>query len=121
VSYRYHGKARVDPTNPQAFAICDRCGGLYNHVDLQWQHQWIGPQLQNLRILVCEKCLDRPQEQLRTIILPPDPLPIYNARPERYAEAEIDWLLTQDGNRLTSADTGENLVKQQQTTVTSVK
>jgi hypothetical protein len=28
--------------------------------------------------------LDVPQEQLRTIVLPPDPLPIPNARPENY-------------------------------------
>ena len=24
----------VDPQNPQAFAVCDRCRLLYNHVDL---------------------------------------------------------------------------------------
>jgi len=37
--------------------------------------------------LVCKSCLDVPQEQLRTIILPPDPVPISNPRPENYENA----------------------------------
>lgn len=41
-------------------------------------------QLQNLRILVCDECLDVPAIQLKTIILPPDPLPVLNPRPEAY-------------------------------------
>lgn len=57
---------------------------MYNHDRLQWQFQWQGPKLTNIRILVCEYCLDTPQEQLRTIILPPDPVPIQNPRPENY-------------------------------------
>jgi len=32
--------------------------------------------------------LDVPQEQLRTIILPPDPVPIQNPRPENYQNAD---------------------------------
>lgn len=100
MSWRFHGRAQVDPDSPRAFAICDRCGFLYNHQDLRWQFEWVGPQLQNLRLLVCETCLDQPQEQLRTIILPPDPLPILNARPEFYAIDEIDFLTTQAGGTL---------------------
>lgn len=57
---------------------------LFNHDQLQFQHQWAGPKLQNLRLLVCRSCLDVPQEGLRTIILPPDPVPIQNPRPEQY-------------------------------------
>lgn len=50
--------------------------------------------MQNLRILVCKgnNCLDTPQEQLRTIVLPPDPEPIINARPELYAEDSTDYM-----------------------------
>jgi hypothetical protein len=45
--------------------------------------------MQNLRILVCRDtgggCLDVPSEAaLRTIVLPPDPPPVFNARPEAY-------------------------------------
>lgn len=86
---RYHGHARVDPTAPSAFAVCDRCGKLYNHTDLSWQYDWRGPQLANLGLLVCRRtCLDKPAESRRIILLPPDPLPIANARPEQYAVEE---------------------------------
>jgi len=79
---RPQGRASISRTNPQALAICDRCGFRYLRIDLSWQHQWRGTKLQNIRMLVCEGCLDKPQENIRTIILPPDPIPIVNARPE---------------------------------------
>ncbi len=85
---RQHGRATVNARHPRAFAICDRCSALYNHDQLQWQFQWIAVKLQNIRLLVCESCLDKPQEQLRTIVLPPDPVPIMNARPENYVDAD---------------------------------
>ena len=73
---RPHGKyARVNPQNPENFAQCDRCGFWRNGSDLVWQDEWSGTHLYNIRILVCsDRCYDRPQEQLRTIILPPDPI-----------------------------------------------
>lgn len=73
-------RGRVNPSSPQAFAICDRCGQLRNLVDLRWQYAWGGLNLYNTRILVCDPCLDIPNENLRTIILPPDPPPVLNAR-----------------------------------------
>lgn len=81
---RPHGHVQVSATNPRAKAVCDRCGAHYNHDMLQWQFQWAGPKLQNLYILVCQPCLDIPQEQLRTIVLPADPPAILNPRPEQY-------------------------------------
>lgn len=74
--------ASVDPRSPRALGTCDRCGFVYNHYQLAWQFQWQGPKLQNQRILVCPTCLDEPQENIRTIIVPPDPIPIYNPRPD---------------------------------------
>ncbi len=47
-----------------------------------------GPKLQSLGILVCISCLDIPNEQERTIILPQDPVPINFARPENYVNAD---------------------------------
>lgn len=79
---RPHGRAKVDPTNPRAFGICDRCGLLYNHGDLRWQYDYRGLKLANTRLLVCDICLDDPQPQLKPRIIGPDPLPILNARPE---------------------------------------
>lgn len=81
---RHHGRASINQTSPRALAVCDRCGFLFNHHQLQWDMQWAGPRIQNRRYLICRSCLDIPQEQLRTIVLPADPLPIANARPENY-------------------------------------
>jgi hypothetical protein len=85
------GRARTSAKKPQAHAICDRCGFRYNWVDLQWQYQWRGPVIQNIRILVCRHCLDTPQEQLRAIVLPSDPNPIVNARVQDFESAETDY------------------------------
>jgi len=88
------GRARTSARNPQAHAICDRCGGRYNHVDLTWQNDWAGASIINKRILVCRRCNDTPQQQLRSIVIPADPMPIQNARPERFAEYETDVRIT---------------------------
>lgn len=82
------GHAVVNPNNPEAFAVCDRCGHWYPHAQLSWQHEYAGPKLVNLRLLVCPRCLDKPAEFLRSIILPPDPLPVKNPRPEFFSADE---------------------------------
>lgn len=94
---RPHGKALVNPTSPRAFGVCDRCGFLYNHHKLKFQFDFAGPVLQNLRFLVCDKCYDRPQEQKKPVILPADPIPVNNPRPEAYVQNETSWMTTQDG------------------------
>ena len=86
---RPHGRAQISARAPRALAVCQRCGFLYNHDNLQWQWDWLqGPRLFNLRLLVCKPCLDIPQESGRTIVLPPDPVAIYYALPENYALAD---------------------------------
>lgn len=85
------GFARSNPNNPQAHAICDRCGFRYNHADLRWQFDWRGAALQNTRILVCRTCQDTPQQQLRAIVVPADPTPIMNARIEAFDDASSDY------------------------------
>lgn len=42
----------------------------------------------NLRILVCPPCIDRPQQQLRAIVIPADPVPIRNPRIEPFVSDE---------------------------------
>lgn len=101
---RPHGRARVSSRNPRAFGICDRCGLLYNHIDLQWQYDWAGASLINKRILVCDDCNDVPQSQLRAIVVPADPVPILNPRVQDYPNAESDYRQTQ-GNT-TNSQTG---------------
>jgi hypothetical protein len=67
---------------------------LYNHIDLRWQYDWAGASLINKRILVCAHCEDTPQEQLRAIVLPADPVPIINPRVQDFANDESDYLST---------------------------
>lgn len=101
---RPHGRAKVSARNPRAFGICDRCGFLYNHVNLQWQYDWAGASLINKRILVCDECNDVPQSQLRAIVVPADPVPILNPRIQDYNTSESDYRITQ-GNT-TNTQTG---------------
>lgn len=70
------GRARVSASNPQALGVCMRCGFWYNRVDLRNQVEWRGVALLPLNIYVCDTCYDRPQEQLRAITVPPDPVPV---------------------------------------------
>lgn len=88
---RPHGRAKVSTRNPEAFAICNNCGFQYNHSELRWQFQWGGNKLVNLRQLVCRRCNDIPQNQLRAIILPADPIPVMNPRVPNYPLAETDY------------------------------
>lgn len=96
--YRYHGRAEVNPQSPKSFGQCDRCGFLYNLHKLRWQVDFAGPVLQNLRFLVCNICYDKPAEQKKPILLPPDPLPVPNARPMNYDAAETDYRTTSTGD-----------------------
>jgi hypothetical protein len=79
------GQAQINPSAPEALGVCDRCGRLFNLRQLTYQYDWVGTHLQNLQLKVCSQCYDEPQEQLRTIILPPDPLPVYDPRLEPFA------------------------------------
>jgi hypothetical protein len=122
------GRARTNPSAPEAFGVCDRCGIWTQWNRLRWQMDWRGASLQNLRLLVCERCEDVPQEQLRAIVVPADPLPIIQARVEPFEADETDYqtitvpptidpttglpipstttLVTQDGQQLTTTPYG---------------
>lgn len=89
------GRAKVSATNPQAAAICDRCGFVYNHVNLRWQFDWRGTSLQNIKMLVCDPCYDEPQQQLRAIVVPADPVPIMNPRLQDFVNAETNYITAQ--------------------------
>jgi hypothetical protein len=85
------GRARTQPRNPRAFAVCQRCGFWYNRDQLQFQHDYRGAQLLNLYILVCKPCYDEPQEQLRAITLPADPVPIFYPSVEDFVGDSTDY------------------------------
>lgn len=92
-------RARTDSSSPEAWATDDRSGFIGNQRDLTWQTEWAGTKLINKRILVYQDSLDQPNRQLGTLILPPDPVPIMNARPEQYAidEQPVSTRYTVDG------------------------
>ena len=92
------GRARTSARSPQAHAICDRCGFRYNHVDLRWQFDWAGASLINKRLLVCNPCNDTPQQQLRAIVVPADPMPIMNPRVQNFVTAETSTRYTSGQN-----------------------
>lgn len=99
------GRARTSSRNPQAFAVCDRCSLWYNHVNLRWQYDWAGASLINKRILVCDTCYDEPQQQLRAIVIPADPVPIINPRTEPYTWDSTDYRQV-SGYNTTNVQTG---------------
>lgn len=85
-----HGRATINPSSPEAVGVCDRCGFLYNLRVLRFQYDWQGTALINQRFRVCPTCYDNPQPQKRTIILPPDPLPVRDVRLEDFFVDQIN-------------------------------
>ena len=95
---RHPKKASVDSSKPRAWGTSDRNGLVLNHKDMQWQYDWAGQKIVRKNILVSEAELDKPQRQLGSFILPPDPKAIMNARMENYAidEASPAAYITED-------------------------
>jgi hypothetical protein len=97
---RPHGKHFVlDPQYPLHSALCQRCGDLYRRCDLIAQRQWAGRQLIDTGFRVCPRCLDVPNAQDMTLILPPDPPPIFDALPIAFPLEEDDYMV--DENQIT--------------------
>lgn len=70
---------------------------------MQFQYDFLGGSVpQSLGLLVCPTCLDDLSWQQKLLILPPDPPPFFNTRPEPYVVDETDWLTTQDDDIITT-------------------
>lgn len=80
--------ARVDPSAPTATGVCDRCNFAWPLNKLAWQFDWRGNVLTNLRVRVCPTCMDTPFIFNRPLILPVDPMPVADPRPENYTVEE---------------------------------
>ena len=111
MAYRWHPKnAEVDADSPRAWGTCDRCGFQWQLDQLTWQYSYQGAFVpMNTRLLVCPKHVDPLNEQDQAYILPPDPAPIFNARPENYVLDETSWMTTQDGDIITTQE-GDSLI-----------
>ena len=90
MAFRPHGHARVNPLDPRAFGVCDRCGRLFNLEDLHYQFEWAGTRLYNTHLRVCHYDLDKPFIFNRAVILPPDPEPVFDPRPENMTAEDDD-------------------------------
>ncbi len=56
---------------------------------MRFQYDYVGgPSPQNLGLLVCPRCEDELDTQRKLLILPPDPAPFRNTRPENYMADE---------------------------------
>lgn len=88
MSWRQHPKNASSDVHQGPWATCDGCGMITNLPRLSYNYEWAGFSIVNKRTLVCYKCVDVPNEQLRTLILPADPDPVINARPEQYSVDE---------------------------------
>ena len=75
------GRARISARRPRAMGECDRSGFWYPLDDMKKQMQWAGNSLIWTGLLVGPDQLDKPLDQLRAPILPPDPIPRFMPRP----------------------------------------
>ena len=92
------GKAYVNLSQRENWVVCDRCGCWRNRSDVAFQYRWQGRELINQRFIVCiDTCLDKPNQQERVIIIPADPVPVRDARPEAYFADETGNVSTEDG------------------------
>jgi hypothetical protein len=81
MSNRPHGKhVSISQSNPQALGICDYTGFVFPKKDLIKQMEWRGNSLVWTGFLVGRPYVDKPNQQLRPPILPPDPIPVKNPR-----------------------------------------
>lgn len=123
MSWRYTGRAKVDPSNPVSFFCCDRCGFWHNRTDGAFQFEWRGQRLVNTQLFVCPRCLDTPFVFNRPIVYPPDPKPVWPVREQNFTVANsggglspevltYHYLTDDDGNILTD-DAGNPLTTDQ--------
>jgi len=78
------GRAVCNPENPRAYGVCDHCGLWWNLFKLTYEYEWQGTKLINKRFRVCRDCKDRPNPQLKARLMPTDPVPVNDPRPEPY-------------------------------------
>jgi hypothetical protein len=84
------GHAITNPQSPRAFGVCDGCGRWWNLHTLRYQREWQGTKLITIRHRVCQDCQDLPNPQLKARLMPPDPVPVYDPRPENFTGSRFD-------------------------------
>lgn len=82
---RHPRRTSVNPGYPEAWGTSDRNGMIGTRAKMQFQRDWRGNKIINTRVLVHPDELDKPQRQLGSLTLPPDPPPIKYPKPENYS------------------------------------
>ena len=85
-----HRRARapidIDVKSPRSVAVCDGCGMWTMHGHLVEKMEYRGGSVPvGTNLYVCGVCDDVPNPYYSKLVLPPDPVPIKNPRPENYA------------------------------------
>lgn len=111
MAWRFTGNVVVDVTAPEAAGRCERCGFWFNLDQLQFQYEWQGAQLMSTGHRVCPTCLDVPYQFDRPLILPPDPVPVWQPREEDFAYADGNDRVTQDGDQRVTEDGGDRVTQ----------
>ncbi len=83
-NWRFHSRASIDPYAPRGHGTCDKCSQINNLSALYWQMEYRGNALMRTGFRVCDKCLDIPYQGRRPIIIPADPVPLLDPRPENF-------------------------------------
>lgn len=86
MAYPHNLRAPVNSTRPEPTGVCDRCYFYYPLVRLMWQYDYRGRALQNLRIRVCPRCLDKPNPQLQPVVILGPEGTVKDPRPPAYAQ-----------------------------------
>lgn len=84
MAWRPHGHYEVNSVTPRGRGVCDLCGIAFTLEKMHKLMEWRGTRLMWTGLVVCDWDYDRPQEQLRAKLLPPDPTPLLGARPEDF-------------------------------------
>ncbi len=85
---------KIDWNHPSALGICDYTGLVFNRKDLVKQMEWRGNALVWTGFYVGKPFAAKPNPQLIPPILPPDPVPILDPRPEK--SSLETWEVTYD-------------------------
>ncbi len=73
---------RIRARDPRALAVCDYSGMYCMHSDLVRQMEYRGSGLVWTGFMVNKKFADKPNHQMLTPILMPDPIPVVMPRPD---------------------------------------
>lgn len=96
----------VDSGSPEAAVVCDRGGEVRRHSELLKEMIWTGNRLVWNGKLCCKYHIDVPNPQGRLLILPADPVPVFNPRsmqdPIFISAFNQGFLTEQDFNILTT-------------------